>query len=252
MTAASVRPVEVGELATLLDRATALATRPATVPHGIVSPVGTDHAPGSNGSRGAAVLGIVGAPGSGKTTLALAVVAGVGARLGKAAVQYVPMDGFHLADVELERLGRRDRKGDADTFDPAGYATLLRRIRAGGADTVYAPAFERDIEQPLAGAIAVLPGTRLVVTEGLYLLGGGPWSDVGALMDETWFVDLAPARRTARLLERHQLFGKASAAAAEWVQRVDLPNADRVEATRGRADVAVAGDLELTPLARDA
>lgn len=239
MTTSRDERVPATDLTVLLDRATALAARgPGGGP-------GPDD--GGDGDHGAAVLGIAGPPGSGKTTLALAVVAAVAARIGPAAVRHVPMDGFHLADVELERLGRRDRKGGVDTFDPAGYAALLGRIRAGAAHIVYAPAFERDIEQPIAGAIAILPGTRLVVTEGLYLLGDGPWSAVRELLDETWFVDLTQSRRTTRLLERHQLFGKTDRAAAEWVQRVDGPNAVRVEASRGRADVLVAGDLDLDP-----
>lgn len=237
MTAPRDERVPTTDLTVLLDRATALAARRP----GAGGPGADD------GDHGAAILGITGPPGAGKTTLAIAVVAAVGARIGPAAVRHVPMDGFHLADVELERLGRRDRKGAVDTFDPAGYAALLGRIRAGGQDIVYAPAFERSIEQPVAGAIAILPGTRLVVTEGLYLLGDGPWSTVRALMDETWFVDLAQSGRSTRLLDRHQLFGKTGPAAAEWVHRVDVPNAARVEASRGRADVLVAGDLDLDP-----
>ena len=72
-----------------------------------------------------AILGLVGAPGGGKSTLAAALVA----ELGDAAV-LVPMDGFHLAQTELVRLGTRDRMGAPDTFDAAGYVALLRRLRA--------------------------------------------------------------------------------------------------------------------------
>ncbi len=194
---------------------------------------------------GAALLGIVGVPGAGKTTLARAVVAAVAARLGRQAVQHVPMDGFHLADVELERLGRRNFKGAADTFDPAGYAALLARIAAGGEQTSYAPMFERDIEQPIAGAIPVLPGTRLVVTEGLYLLADGPWAAVRAVLDECWFVNRSEPDGTARLIARHEQFGKTHEQAISWVARVDAVNAEQVMGTRGRADLVVAGDIDL-------
>ena len=61
------------------------------------------------------ILGIVGPPGAGKSTLAATLLAAHGA-----AVQVVPMDGFHLANSELERLGRHQRKGAPDTFDAAG------------------------------------------------------------------------------------------------------------------------------------
>ncbi|NEE25652.1 nucleoside/nucleotide kinase family protein, partial [Streptomyces sp. SID7982] len=52
------------------------------------------------------ILGIAGPPGAGKSTLADRLVAALD---GRAAL--VPMDGFHLAAAELDRLGRADRKG---------------------------------------------------------------------------------------------------------------------------------------------
>ncbi|CAM5271293.1 hypothetical protein SGLAM104S_02617 [Streptomyces glaucescens] len=110
------------------------------------------------------------------------------------------MDGFHLADAELERLGRRDRKGAPDTFDAAGYAALLRRLRedADGEDVVYAPGFERVLEQPLAGAVPVKPAARLVVTEGNYLLlDTGAWARVRPQLDEVWFCELDEGERIA-------------------------------------------------------
>jgi len=107
------------------------------------------------------VLGITGAPGAGKSTLAAAVIEGLGDR----AVD-VPMDGFHLAGAELVRLGRADRKGAPDTFDVTGFVALLGRLRWQADDVVYAPAFDRHLEEPIAGAIPVDPGVPLVVVEG--------------------------------------------------------------------------------------
>ena len=192
---------------------------------------------------GRAVLGIAGAPGAGKTTLAIAVVAALEAESPGTAV-HVPMDGFHLADVELERLGRRDRKGAADTFDPGSYAALLRRLRAAPgheAGPVYAPAFDREIEQPVAGSIPVHPGCRLVVSEGNYLLVDTPeWRAVRATFDEVWFHETDEALRRERLVARHVRFGKTPEAARAWVERTDEPNARLVETTRPRADVIAA------------
>ncbi len=185
--------------------------------------------------RGRAVLGITGSPGAGKSTLAEALLAELGT-----GVAHVPMDGFHLADVALTALGRRDAKGAPDTFDVGGYVALLRRIHTDAEDVIYAPAFERDLEQPLAGAIAVPRSARLVLTEGNYLLlEAGGWAQVRPLLDEVWFCDPDPALRLARLTARHVAFGKDPGHAESWVESVDAPNAELVEATRGRADLVV-------------
>ena len=146
------------------------------------------------------------------------------------------MDGFHLAQPELVRLGRRDRMGAPDTFDAAGYAALLARLRAQGDEVVYAPEFRREIEEPIAGAIAVAPDVPLVVTEGNYLL---LWDAVRPLLDEAWYVEMDEDTRLQWLIQRHIDFGKAPDAARAWVMRSDQANAAVVAATRERADVVV-------------
>ena len=154
----------------------------------------------------------------------------------------VPMDGFHLANVALAALGRADRKGAIDTFDGAGYAALLTRLRDGGPDTVWAPTYDRSIEESVAGAIAVPAGTDVVVTEGNYLLvDDGPWSAVRDLLDEVWVVQVAAEVRTARLVARHVEFGKPPERAAAWVATVDDPNAAFVRSTFARADLVIDG-----------
>jgi pantothenate kinase len=178
------------------------------------------------------LLGLVGAPGSGKSTVAQALLDALPGR-----AQVVPMDGFHLANAELGRLGRAGRKGAPDTFDGAGYVALLRRLRSQPAgETVYAPEFRREIEEPVAGAIAVRPETLLVITEGNYLLlEEGPWAGVAPLLDEVWYVEVDDRLRLERLLRRHQQFGRSLEAAQAWVAQTDEPNARRIAATRTRA-----------------
>jgi pantothenate kinase len=130
------------------------------------------------------VLGITGAPGAGKSTLAAALVERQ--RADGIAVAHVPMDGFHLADVALAERGVLDRKGAIETFDVHGYAALLRRLRTELDHDVLAPDFERTLEQPIAGAISVRPRDRLVVTEGNYLLDDeDAWPAVRGALDET-------------------------------------------------------------------
>ncbi|MEU6776939.1 nucleoside/nucleotide kinase family protein [Streptomyces sp. NPDC046759] len=186
-----------------------------------------------------AVLGVAGSPGAGKTTLAEHLVRALNADA-PAWAAHVPMDGFHLADTELDRLGRRDRKGAPDTFDAAGYAALLRRLREDTDEVVYAPGFERVLEQPIAGAIPVPPAARLVVTEGNYLLlAEGPWARVRPCLDEVWFCELAEEERIRRLVARHEEFGKDHERAVAWVLDTDERNAGLVAATRHRADLVV-------------
>ncbi|WP_399945391.1 nucleoside/nucleotide kinase family protein [Streptomyces sp. BBFR25] len=187
-----------------------------------------------------AILGIAGSPGAGKSTLAEHLVRELNGT-GEPWVAHVPMDGFHLADAELERLGRRDRKGAPDTFDAAGYAALLDRLRAErDGDVVYAPGFERVLEQPLAGAVPVPPSARLVVTEGNYLLlESGAWARVRSRLDEVWFCGVEESERVRRLVARHERFGKSRADAYAWARGPDQRNADLVAATRHLADLVV-------------
>ena len=181
------------------------------------------------------LVGVTGAPGAGKTTYALRMVAE-----SAALAAYVPMDGFHLADVTLTALERLDRKGAPDTFDAWGYAALLARLRTETSHPVYAPGFERDLEQPVAGAVTVPAEAALVVTEGNYLLLDRPeWRAVRDHLDEVVFLVTDDEVRRRRLVARHVQFGKTQAEAEAWVARVDEGNAALVAATMDRADRVV-------------
>jgi pantothenate kinase len=187
------------------------------------------------------IVGIAGVPGAGKSTLAERLTAVLSQRLGASEVAHVPMDGFHLADVTLERLGLRHRKGAPETFDALGYAALLKRLRESG-DLVYAPGFDRTLEQPVAGSIAVSPGAKVVVTEGNYLLLGAEWDRAKEQLDEVWYCRAPEELRMERLIARHVQYGKTAEFAVEWIEQIDQPNARLIEATADRADLVVEMD----------
>lgn len=182
-----------------------------------------------------AILGIVGAPGAGKSTLAAALVSEL-----RDDAALVGMDGFHLDNEVLVALGRRDRKGAPDTFDVAGYASLLRRLRSRDEDVVYAPRFDRSLELSIGSAVPVRRETPLVITEGNYLLHDEHgWQAVRPLLDEVWFLDVRADELRRRLVARRMGHGESEKQALAWVRQVDEPNAALVTAGCDAADLVV-------------
>jgi pantothenate kinase len=165
--------------------------------------------------RGRCLLGIAGAPGAGKSTISEWLLEHLLTDHPR-EVALVPMDGYHLAQSLLESRGLEHRKGAPETFDGAGYVALLGRLRSETKREIFAPMFRREVNDAIAGAIAVPPEARLIITEGNYLLlDEAPWNEVGSLLDEIWFVELEQDERLRRLTARHLRFDK-DAAIAEW------------------------------------
>ncbi len=186
------------------------------------------------------VLGLAGPPGVGKSTAAERVRAW--AEAAGIPTVVVPMDGFHLAQTVLDARGLAQVKGAPRTFDALGYAALLARVRAQQPSdgTVWAPAFDRSLEDPVAGSIAVDPSHRLVVAEGNYLLQQqDPWPQARAQLDECWYLDLADDVRRERLARRHVEFGRTREVADARASGPDEANAGLVRECRAHADLVV-------------
>ena len=180
------------------------------------------------------VVGLVGALGSGKSTIAEQLKTGL-----KAAGVFaglVAMDGFHLSNAVLDELGRRNRKGAPDTFDVEGYLATLDRVRADGAPQVFAPAYRRDLHESVAAG-SIVSGTGVVVTEGNYLaLETRGWGAARERIDLLIHIDVPEEVLVLRLINRHEEFGKNPLAAGHWVRTVDLPNARLIATSVHRCD----------------
>ncbi|WP_312030119.1 nucleoside/nucleotide kinase family protein [Actinomycetospora sp. TBRC 11914] len=188
---------------------------------------------------GRRILGIVGGPGAGKSTLAAAI----GERTDPARVAVVGMDGWHLANSTLERLGRLERKGAPDTFDSAGYVAFLERFRSGAGTMIWAPEYRRSVEESIGGALEIGPDVTLLVTEGNYLLcEDPPWDRVRALLDEAWFLQPPEDVRRARLIARHEQVGRTPEEAIARADGSDAANAAVIARTAPRADVVLTDD----------
>jgi len=185
------------------------------------------------------LIGIIGKPGAGKSTLSKFLMA----KLSKELVTVVPMDGYHLSNKVLKDLKRSDRKGAPDTFDVAGFVSLVKRIRSEQTQNIYYPIFDRAIEESIAAQGVVTSATKVVIIEGNYLLHDeGGWEVVNDLLDESWMVDVDDDKRISRLISRHIAYGKDPEAAKAWAKGTDEVNAKLIERGRTRADFVVVID----------
>ncbi len=189
--------------------------------------------PAQSRASGPLIVCLVGAPGAGKSTLAAALTAELPGSV------VLPMDGFHLPQAELVRLGRRDRMGAPDTFDVDAFVALLGSLRDlhTSGETVLAPGFDRRVEEPVPDQIALTPELRCVMVEGNYLLlREHGWHRVAPLLDLSVGIVLDDETRHARLIARHIAFGKTPDAARAWALGPDERNAAAIAATLERAD----------------
>jgi len=182
------------------------------------------------------VIGIVGKPGAGKSTLTSQLIS----NLPKDSAVLIPMDGYHLSNKQLAKLGISDRKGAFDTFDSDGFVKLLKSVNRESEKDIYFPVFYREIEESYAADGVVPANTKLVITEGNYLLlDRGGWEAVREELDEVWYIEVDDRLRLDRLTKRHQSYGRNYEEAFAWASGSDEKNAELVAKTRDKADVIV-------------
>lgn len=166
------------------------------------------------------IVALAGAPGAGKSTL----VANLARDLGQVAA-VVPMDGYHLDNAVLDDRGQRARKGAPWTFDVAGLARDLERLRADDGP-VLVPVFDRDLDLSRAAARQIAPEARILLVEGNYLLvQENPWSSLARFWDLDVMLSVPEDELNRRLVARWLAHGHSPDAARARAEGNDLPNA---------------------------
>jgi pantothenate kinase len=183
------------------------------------------------------IVGIAGAPASGKSTLAEMLKTALIAQ-GETAI-VVPMDGFHFDDVVLNARGHRPRKGAPHTYDVLGFEVLLKRIKAREAD-IAIPVFDRSMELSRAGADIISGEAKFIIVEGNYLLlTQSPWQRLKPLFDFTVYLKQPVEVLEQRLITRWLDHGFDMAYATNWIASNDLLNIKTIIAESAEADLTL-------------
>jgi pantothenate kinase len=201
-----------------------------------------------------AIAGLAGVPGSGKSTLAALLAYLSTHRPQPTPLAAVSIDGWHWPDATLghmpavgpdgEPVTLRDRKGSASSFDVTAIARALDAMRDAHVPAAL-PAYDRRLHEPVADAIIVPPGVRLVLLEGNYvLLDEPPWDAVADRLELRLFLDADPAACRDRIINRHVIGGCTHEQAVRKYDRNDRLNTGDVLRSRANADLVIHTDAD--------
>ena len=192
------------------------------------------------------VVFLAGPPGSGKTTMGALWELLAREHAFHVEVQTLPMDGFHLPNIELDartifRQGNyyplRRVKGAPETYD---LPMLIRALHAVCEDQEFAwPKYDRRIHDPVPDAIPVI-ATGILIVEGNYLLlDESGWRDLKCMADLTIFIECDETLVREDVLARARRGGRSHQGAIQHYEFNDRPNWERVMRHRLESDVVL-------------
>ena len=167
-------------------------------------------------------VAIAGPPGCGKSTLAAALAEKIGS-----CCCVIPMDGFHLDNATLGVRGLLSVKGAPETFDLAGFKTLIDALQSGVAN--FFPTFDRDADSVVENGGSLPDEVSVLLFEGNYLLfDEDGWADLADGWDASIWLEVPEDILQERLTRRWLDQGMSKQAALARAQMNDLVNARRV------------------------
>ncbi|KAL3939505.1 MAG: hypothetical protein SGBAC_005790 [Bacillariaceae sp.] len=159
---------------------------------------------GSEEAQRPFMVGVVGIPGSGKSTSSEILSAFLQGSI------VMPLDGYHTSMADLNKLPNAAdaiyRRGAPDTFDPASLEKALERIVHGDEAAVSMPGFDHAKGDPEPNQHTFVRDEHsIVIAEGIYLMHQGDgWENIKSYFDHIIYIEVDVDTCVARLKERNK------------------------------------------------